>query len=79
MANPINDVYIVAIVTRSDKTLNNYMVNLNEDLNERVSDEQMSGKRKQLDKSNEDVNISNDPNIEKPKVVEDRVEDEDLR
>lgn len=62
--------HVIAIVTKSGKTLGNDIVNLDKDPNEKGSDEQVTKKRKLLDTSNEKVTIPKVTRVEKPKIVE---------
>lgn len=62
----------MAIVTGSGRTLGNDIVNLDEVPNEKRVDEQVSGKRKRLDKSNEKVTMQKEQCVEKSRMVEEK-------
>lgn len=70
ISNLKNNAHVMAMLTRSKRTLVIDIMNLKEDPNDCGVDEQLIWKRKQLDKSNEKVTIQNKSNIEKPRMVE---------
>lgn len=77
VANPKNDAHIIAIVTGGGQTLGKNIVNIDEDSNERESNEQANEKRKRLEKSNDDVPNLAKLIIEKPEIVEKKIESEE--
>lgn len=77
VANPKNGAHNMSIITRSGRTLGNGVDNLDEDLNERKSNEQASEKCKRHDKSNEISLFLMIQVFQKPRVVEEKVENKE--
>lgn len=72
--NQKNSAHIMEIITSSGRNIGNEVVNFVEGLNKRWFDEQVSDKRRKLDKSNKDITILKEQSVEKPRVVEGKVE-----
>ncbi|XP_016560455.1 uncharacterized protein LOC107859839 [Capsicum annuum] len=75
VVNPKNDAHIMAIVTRSGRTLGKD-VDLGEDPNKKANEEQASAKRKRLEESIDNDPKPNESSVERPMVVEENVESE---
>ncbi|KAF3656522.1 hypothetical protein FXO38_14110 [Capsicum annuum] len=74
VANLKNDAHIMAIVTRSGRTLGKDVVDLGEDPNEKANEEQANAKRKQLEEPVDNDPKPNDTSVERPTVVDENVE-----